>query len=112
MAAGDPNASAASLIVLYLSSIKLRILVVASSCTPIIDILAYIYDRRAVQFTGMAAETDGKRKKNRETGVCESVFSWWRKPYMASFKAGTFDFVALTAHLQWGTRGGRKKEPG
>ena len=31
--------------------------------------IAYIYDTRAVQFTGMAAETDGKRKKNRTTGI-------------------------------------------
>ena len=46
--------------------------------------IAYIYDTRAVQFTGMAAETDGKRKKNRTTGIYEPLFSWWRKPYMAS----------------------------
>lgn len=72
--------------------------------------IAYIYDTRAVQFTGMAAETDGDRKKNKKTGVYEPVFSWWRKPYMASFKAGNFDFVALSVHMQWGTKGGRKKE--
>ncbi len=72
--------------------------------------IAYIYDTRAVQFTGMAAETDGKRKKNRTTGVYEPLFSWWRKPYMASFKSGNFDFVALSVHMQWGTKEGRKKE--
>ncbi len=72
--------------------------------------IAYIYDTRAVQFTGMAAETDGKRKKNRSTGIYESVFEWWRKPYMASFKAGSFDFVALSVHMQWGTKAGRKEE--
>lgn len=72
--------------------------------------IAYIYDTRAVQFTGMAAESDGPRKKNKTSGVYEPVFSWWRKPYMASFKAGAFDFVALSVHLQWGTVAGRKKE--
>ena len=72
--------------------------------------IAYIFDSRAVQFTGMAAETDGPRKKNRNTGVYEPVFSWWRKPYMASFKAGSFDFVALSVHLQWGTIAGRTRE--
>ncbi|GAB1265384.1 hypothetical protein NBRC116493_27210 [Aurantivibrio infirmus] len=72
--------------------------------------IAYIFDRRAVQFTGMAAETDGPRKKNKKTGVYEPLFSWWRKPYMASFKAGSFDFVALSVHIQWGTKEGRKKE--
>jgi endonuclease/exonuclease/phosphatase family metal-dependent hydrolase len=72
--------------------------------------IAYIFDTRSVQFTGMAAETDGKRKKNKITGVYEPTFSWWRKPYMASFKAGSFDFVALSVHIQWGTIAGRKKE--
>ena len=72
--------------------------------------IAYIFDTRAVQFTGMAAETDGPRKKNSTTGVYEPKFSWWRKPYMASFKAGSFDFVALSVHIQWGTKAGRKKE--
>ena len=72
--------------------------------------IAYIYDTRAVQFTGMAAETDGPRKKNRKTGVYEPTFSWWRKPYMATFKSGSFDFVVLSVHMQWGTKGGRQKE--
>jgi len=72
--------------------------------------IAYIYDTRSVQFTGMAAETDGPRTKNKETGIYEPSFSWWRKPYMASFKAGSFDFVVLSAHLQWGTTRGRTRE--
>lgn len=72
--------------------------------------IAYIFDTRAVQFTGMAAETDGPRKKNKTTGVYEPRFSWWRKPYMGSFKAGSFDFVALSVHIQWGTLKSREKE--
>jgi len=72
--------------------------------------IAYVFDTRSVQFTGMSAETDGPRKKNKITGIYEPTFSWWRKPYMGSFKAGSFDFVVLSVHLQWGTRGGRKKE--
>ena len=72
--------------------------------------VAYIFDTRAVQFTGLAAETDGPRKKNRSTGVYEPTFSWWRKPYMASFRAGHFDFVALSAHIQWGNETGRRHE--
>ncbi|MCP3872156.1 MAG: endonuclease/exonuclease/phosphatase family protein [Desulfobacteraceae bacterium] len=72
--------------------------------------IAYVFDTRAVQFTGLAAETDGPRKKNKTTGVYEPTFSWWRKPFMASFKAGNFDFVALSVHLQWGTVKGRTKE--
>jgi len=72
--------------------------------------IAYIYDSRAVQFTGMAAETDGPRTKNKATGVYEPKFSWWRKPYMAAFKAGSFDFVALSVHIQWGTVASRENE--
>ena len=72
--------------------------------------IAYLYDTRAVQFTGLAAETDGPRKKNKQTGIYEPKFSWWRKPYIASFKAGHFDFVLLAVHIQWGTKEGRKVE--
>jgi hypothetical protein len=72
--------------------------------------IAYIYDSRAVQFTGMAAETVGPRKKNKKTGVYEPQFSWWRKPYMAAFKSGSFDFVALSVHIQWGTVANRERE--
>lgn len=72
--------------------------------------IAYVYDTRAVQFTGLAAETDGPRSKDKTTGQYVPDFNWWRKPYMASFKAGNFDFVMLAVHLQWGTTAGRKAE--
>jgi endonuclease/exonuclease/phosphatase family metal-dependent hydrolase len=72
--------------------------------------IAFVYDTRAVQFTGMAAETDGPRSKNKTTGQYVPKFNWWRKPYMASFKAGNFDFVMMAVHLQWGTTAGRKAE--
>lgn len=72
--------------------------------------IAFVYDVRAVKFTGLAAETDGPRKKDRATGQYVPKFNWWRKPYLASFRAGYFDFVLLAVHLQWGTEAGRKKE--
>lgn len=77
--------------------------------------IAFVYDSRVVKFTGLAAETDGPRIKNLKldqptTGQYVPVFNWWRKPYIASFRAGHFDFVLLAAHLQWGTTAGRKKE--
>ncbi len=28
--------------------------------------------------------------------------TWWRSPYLASFRAGNFDFVVLTVHIKWG----------
>jgi endonuclease/exonuclease/phosphatase family metal-dependent hydrolase len=72
--------------------------------------IAFIYDTRAVQSTGLAAESDGPREKDRDTGQYVPLFNWWRKPYLASFKAGSFDFVMLAVHLQWGTTAGRMAE--
>jgi len=65
---------------------------------------AYLYDKRAVTFTGLAAEADAPRIKNQETGEYETAFSWWRKPFIASFRSGNFDFVAVSAHIRWGKR--------
>ena len=28
--------------------------------------------------------------------------SWWRRPYLAGFRAGNFDCVAFTTHVRWG----------
>lgn len=71
--------------------------------------IGYLYDKRAVVFTGLAAEADPPRKKNRTTGEYEVKFGWWRSPYMASFRAGTFDFVLISAHMRWG-EGDRQRE--
>ena len=72
--------------------------------------IAYVYDSRTVKFTGLAAETDGPRKKDKKTGQYVPKFNWWRKPYLASFRSGHFDFVLLAVHLQWGTPDGRMNE--
>ena len=72
--------------------------------------IAFVYDSRAVRFTGLVAETDGPRKKDRTTGQYVPTFNWWRNPYLASFRAGYFDFVLMAVHLQWGSQIGRKRE--
>jgi len=64
--------------------------------------IAYLYDKRAVTFTGLAAEADPPRRKNRKSGEYEPTITWWRSPFMASFSAGNFDFILLTAHIRWG----------
>ena len=64
--------------------------------------MAYLYDKRAVAFTGLAAEADPPRKKNRKTGEYESLITWWRSPYIASFRAGNFDFILISVHVRWG----------
>lgn len=62
--------------------------------------LAFIYDERAVQFTGLAAEVSPPRQKRGFEYVSDDSF--WRAPYMASFQSGNFDFVVLIAHIRWG----------
>jgi len=62
--------------------------------------VAFLYDQRAVTFTGLAANAFTPRKK-KGTEYLETI-SWWRPPYMASFRAGNFDFILLGAHIRWG----------
>ena len=64
--------------------------------------IGYLYDKRVIRFTGLAAEADPFRKKNRKTGEYVPEITWWRSPYMASFRAGKFDFIVLAAHIRWG----------
>lgn len=66
--------------------------------------IAFIYDKRAVTFTGLAAEADAPRKKDPDTGEYVAEFSWWRSPYMASFSSGNFDFEIIAAHIRWGDK--------
>lgn len=64
--------------------------------------IGYLFDKRSVQMTGLAAEADPPRKKN-AAGEYVPEYGWWRSPYMASFQSGTFDFVIITAHIRWGS---------
>lgn len=62
--------------------------------------VAYLYDKRAVIFNGLAAEANAPRTKEGTEYV--SKLTYWRAPYLASFRAGIFDFVVLTTHIRWG----------
>lgn len=73
--------------------------------------VAYVYDKRAVTFTGLAAEADGPRKKDKITKEYVPKLSWWRKPYMASFRAGSFDFTLITAHIRWADKAADRLAP-
>jgi hypothetical protein len=70
---------------------------------------AFLYDRRAVIFNGLAAEIEGPRTK---VGVeWLATQSFWRAPYMCSFRAGNCDFIAIATHARWGEgTAGRKAE--
>jgi endonuclease/exonuclease/phosphatase family metal-dependent hydrolase len=70
---------------------------------------AYVYDKRAAVFTGLAAEADPFRKK--KGGEYLPSQTWWRSPYMASFSAGNFDFVLLLAHIRWGDKQSAREGP-
>ncbi len=72
--------------------------------------IAYVYDERAVQFTGLAAEADPGREKTK-AGEYAAKVSWWRSPYLASFRAGNFDFVLITAHIRWGKKAADRVKP-
>lgn len=62
--------------------------------------VAFLYDRRAITFTGLAAEVDAPRIKKAEEWLASRSF--WRAPYMASFRSGNFDFIAIATHTRWG----------
>lgn len=62
--------------------------------------ICYLFDKRACTFNGMAAQAFPPRVKKGAEYLPET--SWWRMPYVASFKAGNFDFLAFTTHVRWG----------
>lgn len=64
--------------------------------------ICYVYDKRAVVFNGLASAAFAPRKKQ---GDEYPAIDWWRPPYVASFRSGTFDFVVLTTHIRWGDKG-------
>lgn len=71
--------------------------------------VAYLFDSRAVTFNGLAAEVDAPREKKSTEYLASQSF--WRAPYMCSFRAGNFDFIALSTHARWGdTLKARKAE--
>jgi endonuclease/exonuclease/phosphatase family metal-dependent hydrolase len=62
--------------------------------------IAFVYDKRSVIFNGLAAEANEPRKKVGVEYLPKASF--WRAPYLASFRSGSFDFVVLSAHVRWG----------
>ena len=66
------------------------------------ELVAYVLDKRVVGFTGLAAEADPPRKRNKQ-GRCAPSFTWWRAAYIASFRSGNFDLAVVTVHLRWGS---------
>ncbi|OHB68118.1 MAG: endonuclease [Planctomycetes bacterium RBG_13_62_9] len=70
--------------------------------------IAFLYDKRAATFNGLAAEANEPRKKKGFEYISETSF--WRSPYLASFKAGNFDFIVLAVHVRWSSEKDRRQE--
>ena len=62
--------------------------------------IAFLFDRRAVTHNGLAAEIDAPRLK--KTTEYLATQSFWRAPYMCTFRAGNFDFIVIATHARWG----------
>ena len=60
----------------------------------------FLYDTRAVTFNGLAAEVEAPREKKATEYLASQSF--WRAPYLCSFRSGNFDFLALATHTRWG----------
>jgi len=71
--------------------------------------IAYVFDKRAASFTGLASEPDPPRKK--VGGEWLPSITWWRSPFMASFRAGSFDFILITVHIRWGSGAAARVAP-
>ncbi len=72
---------------------------------------AFVFDQRRVTFTGLASNAEGPRRRVGEH--YERLLPWWRPPFVASFRAGSFDFILVAAHVRWGdTVAGRVDELG
>ncbi len=70
---------------------------------------AFLFDRRSVIFNGLAAEIDSPRVKQGTEFLAAQSF--WRAPYMCSFRSGNFDFLAIAMHARWGdSTDGRRAE--
>lgn len=61
--------------------------------------MAFIYDKRKVDFTGLAAELVLPKKP----GAADEPRQLARSPYVASFRAGWAYFSLVTVHIYYGT---------
>ncbi len=71
--------------------------------------VAFIYDKRQIVFNGLASAAFSKRTKKGTEWIPD--LNWWRPPYVAAFKSGSFDFVVVSTHIRWGaSEKGREPE--
>jgi endonuclease/exonuclease/phosphatase family metal-dependent hydrolase len=66
---------------------------------------AFLYDKRSVVNTGLVCEIGFNVSAKTHSG-----YQLHRMPYCASFKAGRFDFVLVSAHIYFGKTKAQRKE--
>ncbi|NMM43735.1 endonuclease/exonuclease/phosphatase family protein [Rhodospirillaceae bacterium KN72] len=64
--------------------------------------LAYVYDSRKVEFSGLAGELVVPPIENAD-GTETPAIQFDRSPFLAGFSAGWFKFQLATVHLAWAT---------
>ena len=62
--------------------------------------IGFVFDQRRISFTGLASNAEGARKISRGRYVAD--VPWWRPPFLASFRRGSFRFLMVAAHVRWG----------
>src|SRR5262249_42318249 len=62
--------------------------------------VGFLFDNRAVTFNGLAAEVDAPRTKRGQEYLAAQSF--WRAPYMCSFRSGNFALIAIATHARGG----------
>jgi exonuclease III len=75
--------------------------VLFSDCSGNDERLAFIYNRKKVEFTGLAAEVVMCPGQGREGVAPELEFD--RSPYMASFRVNGCNFIVVTVHIYYGS---------
>jgi len=71
--------------------------------------VGFLHNTSRVSFTGLASHAEAERV--REGDEYTMPVPWWRPPFLASFAAGSLEFVLVAAHVRWGrTVAGREAE--
>ncbi len=72
--------------------------------------IGFLYDKRMVTFNGFAAELSPRMVRPKGMNAAGkkhdyvAEFGIWRQPYMASFRAGTFDFIVVATHIRYDSK--------
>jgi hypothetical protein len=72
--------------------------------------LAFIFDKRRVQLSGLACELVVPPEWKEEVPADVLTEQFARTPYAVSFRTGDITFILVTLHIRWGKKGETKEE--